>query len=59
MIYDRHSERQSKWNKAFWERGYYIVTICNVTEATIKKRVQEQSDEFQQKESEVIFWQGK
>lgn len=22
MIYDRHPEQQSKWNKAFWARGY-------------------------------------
>lgn len=21
MIYDRHPEQQSKWNKAFWARG--------------------------------------
>ena len=24
MIYDRHPEKQSKWNKAFWARGYYV-----------------------------------
>ena len=24
MIYDRHPEQQSKWNKAFWARGYYV-----------------------------------
>ena len=23
MIYDRHSELQSKWDKSFWARGYY------------------------------------
>ncbi len=24
MIYDRHPEQQSKWNKLFWARGYYV-----------------------------------
>ena len=24
MIYDRHPELQSKWDKAFWARGYYV-----------------------------------
>lgn len=26
MIYDRYLELQSKWNKAFWARGYYMET---------------------------------
>ena len=24
MLYDRHPELQSKWDKAFWARGYYV-----------------------------------
>lgn len=32
MIYDRHPEQQSKWNKAFWARGYYVATVGNVIE---------------------------
>lgn len=30
MIYDRHPELQSKWNKAFGG-GYYVETIGNIT----------------------------
>lgn len=30
MIYDRHPEMQSKWDKAFWARGYYVETIGNL-----------------------------
>lgn len=30
MIYDRHPELQSKWDKAFWTRGYYVSTIGNM-----------------------------
>ena len=37
MIYDRHPELQSKWDKAFWARGYYASTIGNITEYAIKK----------------------
>ena len=29
MIYDRHPELQSKWNKAFWARGYYVETMVS------------------------------
>lgn len=37
MIYDRHSEQQSKWNKAFWARGYYVATVGNATEGYHKE----------------------
>ena len=45
MIYDRHPELQSKWNKSFWARGYYVETIGNVTEEAIKKYIAEQMEE--------------
>ena len=37
MIYDRHPELQSKWDKAFWARGYYVSTIGNITEESRKE----------------------
>lgn len=52
MIYDRHSNLQSKWNKAFWVRGYYVATIGNVTEEVIKKYIREQSKESRKEDSE-------
>ena len=52
MIYDRHPEQQSKWNKAFWARGYYVATVVNVTEYSIKKYIREQSEEARKEESE-------
>ncbi len=45
MIYDRRPELQSKWNKSFWARGYYVETIANITESAVKKYIQEQSEE--------------
>ena len=50
MIYDRHPNLQSKWDKAFWARGYYVETISNVTEAVIKKYIEEQSEESRKEE---------
>jgi putative transposase len=50
MLYDRHPDLQSKWDKAFWARGYYVETIGTVTEAAIKKYIEEQSDESRKEE---------
>ena len=41
MIYDRHPELQSKWDKAFWARGYYVETIGNITDEAVQKYIKE------------------
>ena len=51
MIYDRHPDLQSKWDKSFWARGYYVSTIGNVTEAAIKKYIREQAEESRKEDS--------
>lgn len=51
MIYDKHPNLQSKWDKAFWARGYYVATIGNVTEAAIKKYIEEQSEESRKEDN--------
>ena len=35
MIYDRHPELESKWDEAFWARGYYVETIGNITDEAV------------------------
>lgn len=35
MVYDRHSELQSKWDKAFGDRGYYVEIIGNIIDEAV------------------------
>ena len=51
MIYDRHPELQSKWDKAFWARGYYVETIGNITDETVQKYIKEQAEESRKEDS--------
>ena len=51
MIYDRHLELQSKWDKSFWARGYYVSTIGNITEEAIKKYIREQVEESRKEDT--------
>ena len=44
MIYDRHPELQSKWDKAFWARGYYVDTVRRNKKA-IQEYIQNQLKE--------------
>ena len=52
MIYDKHPELGSKWNKSFWARGYYVATVGNLTEEAIKKYIQEQSEESKKEDNQ-------
>ena len=46
MIFDRHPEyHRWKADRKFWARGYYVSTVGNVNEQTIKNYIQEQSEE--------------
>ena len=51
MLYDRHSELQSKWEKAFWVRGYYVETVGNITDAAVQKYINEQAEESRREDS--------
>lgn len=51
MIYDRHPELQSKWDKAFWVRGYYVETIGNITDEAVQKYIKEQAEESRKEDS--------
>ena len=51
MIYDRHPELQSKWDKAFWARGYYVETIGNITEEAGQKYIREQAEDSRREDS--------
>ena len=50
MIYDRHPELQSKWDKSFWARGYYE-TIGNITDEAVQKYIREQAEESRKEDS--------
>ena len=51
MIYDRHPELQSKWDKAFWARGYYVETIGNITDEAVQNYIKEQAEESRKEDS--------
>ena len=45
MIFDKHPEMGNKWDRSFWARGYYVSTIGNVDEETVKDYIRRQSEE--------------
>ena len=45
MIYDKHPEMESKWDRSFWARGYYVTPIGNVNEETVKEYIRRQTEE--------------
>ena len=52
MIFDKHPDLATKWDRTFWARGYYVATVGNVTEDTIKRYIKEQEEESKREEGE-------
>ena len=45
MIFDRHPELRPRWNdRHLWARGYYVTTVGNVNEETIRNYIREQEE---------------
>jgi putative transposase len=45
MIFDKHPDMGSKFNRHFWARGYYVATVGSVTEDTVKEYIEKQQEE--------------
>ena len=45
MIYDKHPEMGNKWDRSFWARRYYVVTVGNITEESVKEYIRKQVEE--------------
>ena len=50
MIFDKHPELGSKWDRSFWARGYYVTMVGNVNEETVKEYIRRQTEESMNEE---------
>ncbi len=53
MIHDKHPEMANKWNREFWARGHYVVTVGNITEDAMKHYIQEQQEESKKEDTKI------
>ncbi len=44
MLFDRHPEYRSRGDKHFWARGYFVASIGNVNEETIRQYILDQKE---------------
>ena len=42
MIFDKYPRFRTQGDRHFWARGYYVVTVGNRDEATVRKYIQDQ-----------------
>ena len=53
MIFDKHPELGSKWDRSIWARGYYVATVGNVNEETVKEYIRRQTEESMNEEKKT------
>ena len=56
MVYDKHPEQRSKWDKSFWAKGYYVSTVGTITESVVKKYIREQEEESRKEEKRGVAY---
>ena len=44
MIFDKYPRFKAKGDRHFWARGYYVTTVGNKDEETVKKYIQAQAE---------------
>jgi putative transposase len=45
MVFDKYPDMGSKFDRHFWARGYYVATVGNINEETVKNYIREQQEE--------------
>ena len=53
MVFDKHPQMGTKWDRSFWARGYYVTTVGNVNQETIKKYIVEQQKESRKEDRAI------
>lgn len=51
MICDRHPELQSKWDKVFQARVYYVEIVGNIADEAVQKYIKERAEESRKEDS--------
>lgn len=51
MIHDKYPESVNGWSKAFLARGYYVATVGNITEDSVKEYIQQQKEESKREDT--------
>jgi len=39
MLFDRHPQMGSKWDRSFWARGYYVTTVGDSDKEAVSKYI--------------------
>ena len=43
MLFDRHPDMESKFNRSFWARGYYVTTVGDASEEAVRAYIDQQT----------------
>jgi len=53
MIFDRHPQMGTKWDRSFWARGYYVSTVGEVDKESVSGYIIAQQEESYQEDRAI------
>jgi putative transposase len=53
MIFDKHPDMGTKWDRSFWARGYYVTTVGDVNKEVVRNYIVQQQEESYKEERAI------
>jgi putative transposase len=50
MVFDKHPDMGTKWDRSLWARGYYVASVGDVNEEAVTNYIKQQQEESYQEE---------
>jgi len=50
MIFDKHPDMGTKWDRSFWACGYYVTTVGDANEEAVRNYISKQQEESYKEE---------
>ena len=50
MVFDKHPDMGTKWDRSLWARGYYVASVGDVNEEAVRNYIKQQQEESYKEE---------
>ena len=50
MVFDKHPDMGTKWDRSLWARGYYVASVGDVNEEAVRNYIKQQKEESYKEE---------
>ena len=46
MVFDKHPDMGTKWDRPLWARGYYVASVGDVNEEAVRNYIKQEEENY-------------